>query len=594
MEEEEEEAAAAEESAGAKRKAPSGGGAGGSGAKAARSGEAGPSAAAQEAATIAVVCRARAPTGRENPEPVQLIQRLIPAKHTLGATQDDAQRPEPPISMILTMDAGGWWSTLTRAPLPAPADGDGAGAAPPPVPEWKQGFDVAPPAEGSEGAPRPSFTLLNERPKAYVCANGAVELYGHDRQHLTIIQGAMQGSSPGRETRDMWTPIREELRGASRLEVFPRDPNLSVATCMGALIVKNSQLKGKQEIRVSDRMKDSAEVRRHAAAAAAPPPPPPPPLPPPRRRRRAAPALPPHTDAPPARPPAASQERVPLVAFCDRRESEEELIVVAGEVNLKTFLIPKEAWHQQQSEEELEATMPADVRAAGELTRKEWKKQTKKERQKHWVESSNEDRKGTTLISSIANNTAAHRLGDVRHMLVSDTRDGWEKHATYRNGVILLGGDGGVALWSVHKLGEIDVPGTKSKARRDDLHDVTAVCKIQRGELCHWLVGRDRGALLLLEAKTLASLRAFTLELPSPLPSAAASVVSALAVPTGGPISEDDFHGAEESSRRSCSAPASATGASTATTPTTSKCLRADTLRWLVRAGGGAREAGDR
>ena len=64
-------------------------------------------------------------------------------------------------------------------------------------------------------------------------------------------------------------------------------------------------------------------------------------------------------------------------------------------------------------------------------------------------------------------------------------------------------------------------------------------------ELCHWLVGRDRGALLLLEAKTLASLRAFTLELPSPLPSAAASVVSALAVPTGGPISEDDFHGAE-------------------------------------------------
>ena len=130
-------------------------------------------------------------------------------------------------------------------------------------------------------------------------------------------------------------------------------------------------------------------------------------------------------------------------------------------------------------------------------------------------------------------------------MLVSDTRDGWEKHATYRNGVILLGGDGGVALWSVHKLGEIDVPGTKSKARRDDLHDVTAVCKIQRGELCHWLVGRDRGALLLLEAKTLASLRAFTLQLPSPLPSAAASVVSALAVPTGGPISEDDFHGAE-------------------------------------------------
>ena len=237
---------------------------------------------------------------------------------------------------------------------------------------------------------------------------------------------------------------------------------------------------------------------------------------------------------------------MPLVAFCDRRESEEELIVVAGEVNLKTFLIPKEAWHQQQSEEELEATMPADVRAAGELTRKEWKKQTKKERQKHWVESSNEDRKGTTLISSIANNTAAHRLGDVRHMLVSDTRDGWEKHATYRNGVILLGGDGGVALWSVHKLGEIDVPGTKSKARRDDLHDVTAVCKIKRGELCHWLVGRDRGALLLLEAKTLASLRAFTLELPSPLPSAAASVVSALAVPTGGPISEDDFHGAEE------------------------------------------------
>ena len=243
----------------------------------------------------------------------------------------------------------------------------------------------------------------------------------------------------------MWTPIREELRGASRLEVFPRDPNLSVATCMGALIVKNSQLKGKQEIRVSDRMKDSAEVR-----------------------------------------------------------------------------------------------------AAGELPRKEWKKQTKKERQKHWVESSNEDRKGTTLISSIANNTAAHRLGDVRHMLVSDTRDGWEKHATYRNGVILLGGDGGVALWSVHKLGEIDVPGTKSKARRDDLHDVTAVCKIQRGELCHWLVGRDRGALLLLEAKTLASLRAFTLELPSPLLSAAAAVVSALAVPTGGPISEDDFHGAEE------------------------------------------------
>ena len=42
----------------------------------------------------------------------------------------------------------------------------------------------------------------------------------------------------------------------------------------------------------------------------------------------------------------------PIVAFCDRRESEEELIVVAGEVNLKTFLIPKEAWHQQQSEEE--------------------------------------------------------------------------------------------------------------------------------------------------------------------------------------------------------------------------------------------------
>ena len=103
--------------------------------------------------------------------------------------------------------------------------------------------------------------------------------------------------------------------------------------------------------------------------------------------------------------------------------------MVAGEVNLKTFLIPKEAWHQQQSEEELEAALPADVRAAGELTRKEWKKQTKKERQKHWVESSNEDRKGTTLISSIANNTAAHRLGDVRHMLVSDTRDGWEKYA---------------------------------------------------------------------------------------------------------------------------------------------------------------------
>ena len=49
-------------------------------------------------------------------------------------------------------------------------------------------------------------------------------------------------------------------------------------------------------------------------------------------------------------PAAAPQERVPLVAFCDRRESEEELIVVAGEVNLKTFLIPKEAWHQQQSD----------------------------------------------------------------------------------------------------------------------------------------------------------------------------------------------------------------------------------------------------
>ena len=200
--------------------------------------------------------------------------------------------------MILPMDAGGWWSTLTRAPLPAPADGDGAGAAPPPLPEWKQGFDVAPPAEGSEGAPRPSFTLLNERPKAYVCANGAVELYGHDRQHLTIIQGAMQGSSPGRETRDMWTPIREELRGASRLEVLPRDPNLSVATCKGALIVKNSQLKGKQEIRVSDRMKDSAEgARRAAAAAAAAAPTAHAPTTPARA------ALPPHTDAPPARPP---------------------------------------------------------------------------------------------------------------------------------------------------------------------------------------------------------------------------------------------------------------------------------------------------
>ena len=183
--------------------------------------------------------------------------------------------------------------------------------------------------------------------------------------------------------------FREELRGASRLEVFPRDPNLSVATCMGALIVKNSQLKGKQEIRVSDRMKDSAEVRAAAAAR--------------RRRRRRRPAAaaaaaaaapttpraapaarPPSAHRRAARPPAASQERVPLVAFCDRRESEEELIVVAAEVNLKTFLIPKEAWHQQQSEEELEATMPADVRAAGELARKEWKKQTKKERQKHW------------------------------------------------------------------------------------------------------------------------------------------------------------------------------------------------------------------
>ena len=57
-------------------------------------GDAGPS---HEAATIAVVCRARA-TGRENPEPVQLIQRLIPAKHTRGATQG-ATQDEPPISM---------------------------------------------------------------------------------------------------------------------------------------------------------------------------------------------------------------------------------------------------------------------------------------------------------------------------------------------------------------------------------------------------------------------------------------------------------------------------------------------------------------